>query len=138
MSETTVLPRFVKLALASEDISLYGSGARTQNFVHVGDIVRACLLAAEGDEGGVFNVAGPDQTSMRDLARAVVRLAPGCRSEVRFADKPDPQEEYRWDVDLAKSRRTLGYEPEVSFEDGLRDYIDFLASGRPLPRWWDE
>jgi UDP-glucose 4-epimerase len=138
MPETTVLPRFVRLALASKDIPLFGSGARTQNFVHVSDVVRACILAAQGQAAGVFNVGGAYAISMRDLADLIVGVVPRCSSQVVSLNVPDPQEDHRWDVDLSASRRALGYEPQVLLEDGLEDYIAFLQSEHSLMRWWAE
>jgi nucleoside-diphosphate-sugar epimerase len=136
MRETTVLSRFVKLALASEDITLYGSGRRTQNFVHASDVVNAFILAAESKASGVYNIGGASSISMRDLAGLILKLLPESRSKVVFSDTPDPQEDYRWEIDLTEAKRELGYVPKVSLEDGIKDYIAFMQSRNQPVRWW--
>jgi len=136
MSPFTVLSRFAQQAIRSEDIFLYGTGNRRQNFVHVSDVVFACLLAAKAKLSGVYNVAGSASISMRELAELVVRLAPGSRSRVRSSGSPDPQDDYRWEVDLTRSESRLGYRPMLLFEEGLTQYIESLQSGARPNRWW--
>lgn len=130
MPDSSVLPRFIELALASEDIKLYGSGSRTQNFVHVSDIVRACILAARGKASGVFNIGGTHSISMRELAQRIITMISGCSSQLVYLDTPDPQENYRWELDLKTSRQKLGYEPQVSLDHGLGEFIALKQTGR--------
>jgi len=138
MSEASVLPHFVKLAMASKDIILHGRGTRVQNFVHVSDIVNACLLAVQSRASGVYNIGGSKSISMHDLAELIVKLTPNCNSRIVYSGIPDPQEDYRWEVDLTEAKRGLGYEPKISLEEGIRDYIDLLQSSNQPVRWWTE
>jgi UDP-glucose 4-epimerase len=136
MKVHTVLPRFVHHALRSEVIDLYGTGQRTQNFIHVTDVIRAFLLAAETDTPGVYNVAGAESCSMQQLAEMVVQLVPGSTTRIIHSGQPDSQEDYRWEVDLSRSRNQLNFDPQVLLSNGISNYIDWVKSGRPLPRWW--
>lgn len=136
MHRDTVLPLFTRRALESSDIQIYGSGARTQNFVHVSDVVRAALQAAETGEPGVYNVAGSHSTSMLELADSVVAAVHGSTSRVVFAGHPDPQEDYRWEIDISRSASCLGFRPEIGLAAGLADYVTWLRRGAPGPRWW--
>ncbi len=136
MPEHSVLPLFVDAALSSRDICFHGSGQRTQNFVHVSDAVRACLLAATSHAAGIYNIGGSSSISMRELAAMIVALIPGCRSRVIPSGRPDPQEDYRWDVNLDLSAKTLGYAPQIVLAAGISDYIDFLSSGKKPYQWW--
>lgn len=133
MDTSTVLPRFVAAALEHRDLPLLGTGARTQNFVHVRDVVAACMDAAVSDAAGVFNVAGPAAVSMRELAHAVLRAVPGCGSRVLVTGAPDPQEDHRWEVDLAAARRAFGYVPRVGLADGLAAVVDALRDTLVTP-----
>jgi nucleoside-diphosphate-sugar epimerase len=132
-----VIAAFVRNSIRSEDLSCFGTGQRTQNFVHISDVVRACLLAAESDNPGVFNIAGSSSISMKSLAELIVRLTPGSCSEVRMSGTPDPQDDYRWEIDLASAESGLGYLPKVSLEQGLADCIEFTRSGVTVQRWWN-
>jgi UDP-glucose 4-epimerase len=136
MKVHTVLPQFVHRALQSENIEIYGTGQRTQNFVHVTDIVQAFLLAAETDTHGVYNVAGVESCSMQQLAEMIVQQVPESRTRIIQCGKPDPQENYRWDVDLSRSRKYLNFIPRVSLLSGISDYINWVNSGKPIPLWW--
>ncbi len=133
---SSVLARFVDRALSSEDVQWIASGSRAQNFVHVSDVVNATLLAAEKRTPGVYNVGGAETITMQDLARLVVRLAAGSGSKASSADGLDPEEEYRWEVDLGRSESCLGYRPKISLEQGLLDYIAWAKSKADAPSWW--
>jgi UDP-glucose 4-epimerase len=135
MSNASVLPRFLSLGLAGKEIPLFGSGGRRQNFVHVSDVTRACILAAQGRAAGVYNIGGASATSMRELADLVVQVVPNSDAHVAYSDVPDPQEGFDWDVDLSAARRALGYEPRVSLRDGIHSYVGFLTSGRRPAPW---
>lgn len=136
MPSHTVLAKFVSQALRSENMFWFGSGGRRQNFVHVRDVVHACLLAAKTADPGVYNAAGDGSISMRNLAELVAQLTPGSRSVPQEAGKADPQDDYYWDIDHSRSQKGLGYSPRVSLRDGLKEYIESVQTGGPAPGWW--
>lgn len=138
MNPETVLPKFIRQTLSSQEIHLFGTGRRTQNFIHVDDIISACLLAANTDQPAVYNIAGPSSISMHDLANLVVRLIPESKSNVSFSNMPDPQDDYRWEIDLTKAKKQLGYSPGVPIFEGLLSYISWVKSGKGYPKWWQD
>jgi len=137
MVTDTVIPRFVSSALVSEEIYLYGSGQRSQNFVHVDDIVDACLLAANTANSGIFNIGGSESYSMQDLANTIVRHTPESRSLISFSGEVDLQEDYRWEISLLRSKNELNFSPRVSFSSGLAGYIEYRKARFPLQHWWN-
>jgi UDP-glucose 4-epimerase len=126
MDEGSVLPRFARAALAGQPLAWFGDGSRTQNFVHVRDVVRALLLAAGGTAAGVFNITGPESIGMRALAALMISLAPGSASVARAAGIADPQQDQRWEFDAGKAATMLGYTPAIGLRAGLTDYLDAL------------
>jgi nucleoside-diphosphate-sugar epimerase len=120
MDSATVISKFVSLAQQNKPLELFGTGQRTQNFVHVQDVVDASLAAADRSASGLFNIGGQRDISMRELAETVIRVVPGCRSVIQHVDRDDPQEHFRWNVALDKAQGELGYEPRYDIESGLR------------------
>jgi nucleoside-diphosphate-sugar epimerase len=138
MARGAVLPMFAERALRGEDLTYHGSGSRVQNFVHVDDVVRACVLAAEHPGNGVLNIGGVDSLSMKELAEAVVCATPASISHVRTSGKDDPQEDYRWIPELDGAHEAIGYAPCVRMNVFLPQYIKSIAKPVPVARWWDE
>lgn len=133
-----LLARFVSRTLRSEPIQWLGSGSRAQNFVHISDVVDSALLAAGTDSPGIYNIGGAETTTMQELARLVVRLASvsGSESQASSAGGSDPEEGYRWEVDLSRAESCLAYLPKVSLEQGVQEYLRWAESGADAPRWW--
>ena len=128
MRQDSVLPLFIRKALASQDLTWYGSGERTQNFVHTADIVQALLKALDTKFPGVYNVGGPESISMRDLAQLVARLTPGYHGRVCPAGIPDAQDDFRWEVSCRKAQDYLGYRAGVSIEKGVGECMASLVA----------
>jgi len=132
MNPATVLPLFVRLAQDGKPIRWHGSGSRSQDFIHVDDIVTACLRAVEAAEAGTYCLGSGEATSMRRLAELTTTLIPGSHSEA--SGQPDPQEGRSWQLDMRAASRDLDFTPTVSIEEGLADYIASLKA--PSRLWW--
>ena len=131
----SVLPRFLAAAAGGREISVYGSGSRVQNFVWADDVARASLAALrQGD--GCFNLGGPSGVSMLELAELACDIAGGRRELIRLQAGPDPQEDYRFEVDTSKF---AGEFTEVALTDiasGLQEFNRFLRSREICRGWW--
>lgn len=134
MKPTTVLPRFVAQALRGETLHWFGTGRRAQDFVHVDDVVSACLLASATNSPGVYNIGTGRPTAMRALAEMIASAVPGGKA---VADgRPDPQEGMVWQVDVSSAKISLGYEPKVTIEAGLLAYLNEMRTPNPARSWW--
>jgi UDP-glucose 4-epimerase len=135
MTPATVLPVFAAAALAGKPLRWHGSGSRSQDFIHVDDVVAACLAAARVDAPlPLYNLASGKDTPMRALAETIAALAPGACAEPSGAD--DPQEGVRWSVDVSAARRDLGFCARVPLEDGLARYMRDAGAGARRWTWW--
>src|SRR2546430_16466054 len=77
MRSNGVIPSFLLRALQGQPIELHGTGSQRRQFTHVTDIANAFALAvAATSPAGVYNVAAPERTSIRDLAEMVTRRIP--------------------------------------------------------------
>jgi UDP-glucose 4-epimerase len=111
--------------LAGERPTVYGDGGQTRDFTYVGNVVHGNLLAADSERavGEIFNVADGRSTSLLRLVELLNELL-GTSIEPNF--EPPRTGDIRHsmaDVTLAAER--LGYEPPISFEDGLRRSIEY-------------
>jgi UDP-glucose 4-epimerase len=100
---------------------IWGDGTQTRDFTHVDDIVRGLELAADHELTGIYNLGTGEQFSFNTL---VDRLNEALGTEVEpvYADNPIPEEIYVHDTkaDATKMREATGWEPEISFEEGVR------------------
>ncbi len=108
---------------------IYEDGLETRDFVHVSDVVSACTLAMTSRKADyeVVNVGSGTALSVLDMAGIMIREMGGCC-------KPEVIGKYRvGDIrhcyaDRTKARRVLGYEPKVSFEEGIREFLSWADS----------
>lgn len=122
-----VLPNFIDRALGGQPLVITGTGDETREFVYVEDAVRATLLAAvhEAAVGELFHVGSGAVLKIRDVARQVLE-ATNSLAPLQYAPRRG------WDSVLSrqtafdKARRLLGYEPRVSFADGLGRTVAWL------------
>jgi UDP-glucose 4-epimerase len=127
---TEVLIRWMERIEAQQPPIIFGDGAQTMDFVYAEDIARANVLAAQAavtDE--VFNVASGVETSLDDLAKALLRamdsdLAPEYGPERKVNPVP------RRLASTAKARTMLGFEAEVPLEEGLRHLVTWWRGQR--------
>jgi UDP-glucose 4-epimerase len=99
---------------------VFGDGRQTRDWVEVGDVVRANLLAADSDLTGPINIGQGGETSVIDLLEALRDVADGrSLAEPEFAPER-PGEVLRSSLDVTRAREQLGWEAEVELRDGLR------------------
>lgn len=105
-----------------------GTGKQARDFVYIGDILRA-LFRIEGNAksyGNVYNLGSGKAASINELASALVRLSGSKLKPVHGPRRPgDPE---RTCADVSKIRRDLGWRPEVSFYEGLKETVSWANS----------
>jgi UDP-glucose 4-epimerase len=134
-----VLPRFVRQALAGEDLTVFGNGTQTRCFAHVHDTVAAIVALLDHDEaiGDVFNVGSSDETAIIELARRVIERS-GSDSHVSLVAYEEAygegfEELGRRQPDTAKLRALTGWSPARTIDDAIDDVI-LHEQGRALQR----
>ena len=124
--EAGVVAIFVGKMLRGEPVVVNGDGKQTRDYVYVGDIARANVLALEREPSGPVNIGTGIETDVNRLAELLL-VATGSRSEVRHG--PAKQGEQRRSVvDCAKAASVLGWRPEVALADGLRRTAEYFRS----------
>jgi UDP-glucose 4-epimerase len=117
LGEAGVIAIFCGKLLAGERPTIFGDGRQTRDYVYVGDVVDANLLAAESDAGGPFNVGLGVEVSVLELVEA---LRPHAANG--FVPEHAPErlgEVRRIALDGSRAREELGWEAKVGLEEGL-------------------
>jgi dTDP-glucose 4,6-dehydratase len=125
-----VVPNFVRQALRGEPLTVYDDGSHTRSFCYVSDTARGLYQLLLSDEVLPVNLGNPHEMTVQTFAETVRRLA-ASSSPIRFqvpADertKDDPQTRQ---PDITRARTLLGWEPQVSLEEGLALTIAWFRS----------
>ncbi|MDQ7038058.1 MAG: ADP-glyceromanno-heptose 6-epimerase [Aquificota bacterium] len=108
---------------------LFKWGEQRRDFVYIKDAVKANLLALEKDITGIFNVGTGEARSFNEIVEILNREL-GTSYEVEYFDCPyDFYQEFT-QADISRAREVLGYEPEYSLEEGLKEYLDHIRSAQ--------
>ena len=114
------IPNFINQALRGEDITIYGDGSQTRSLCYVADQVEGVMRLLFSEESGPVNIGNPEtEISMLGLAERIVELT-GSSSRLTFLEKPHSDDPKQRRPDIGRARRLLGWEPQVSLDEGLR------------------
>lgn len=117
-----VIPIFAFKMLKGEELTIFGDGGQTRDFVNVRDVVQANMKAAESrGVSGAFNIGSGTQITVNHLVK-LLEEASGITARHRYGDprKGDVRDSL---ADISAASKQLGYLPGVSLEDGLREYM---------------
>lgn len=117
-----VIPIFAHCVLRGEQLTIYGDGEQTRDFVNVTDVARANLLAAQSRGiSGAFNIGSGESLAVNRLVE-MLRKTSGTHILVTHA-LPRKGEVRDSRADISKARASLGYDPTVRITEGLAEYI---------------
>ncbi len=125
---SAVIPRFITAMLSGRRPTIFGDGRQSRDFTYVSNVVDANLLAADAPDvaGRMFNCANGLSTNLLTLVDVLNRLLGTNVKPVH--DKPRVGDVLESLADITLSRKLLGYETQVHFEEGLRRSIDYYRS----------
>jgi dTDP-glucose 4,6-dehydratase len=127
-----LIPLIIANALAGEALPVYGDGLHVRDWVHVADLCDAIMKVLEsGRRGEVYNVGGGNELTNIAVVREVLAILDRPASLIRFV--PDrPGHDRRYAMDHGKISRELGWQPQRSFQEGLRETIRWYGDSQ---RW---
>jgi dTDP-glucose 4,6-dehydratase len=127
------IPLFVTNALDGEPLPLYGDGRQVRDWLFVEDHCAGVeLVLREGKPGDTYNVGGGDEHENIEVAERMLELTGADRSLLRSV--PDrPGHDRRYSLDTTKLRG-LGWAPQKSFDEGLRETVEWYRENRA---WWE-
>jgi UDP-glucose 4-epimerase len=125
-----VLVRWMERISAGQPPLILGDGLQTMDFIYMGDIARANLLAATTDRTDVvYNVASGTETSLLGLARMLLRVM-GSDLDVEHGPARAVNGVTRRLADTSAARDELGFEAEVDLEEGLSRLVEWWQAER--------
>ena len=129
-----VIPLFVTNALDDLSLPMYASTQNKREWLHVRDHCRAIELVLDGNTiGETYNVGSGIEASIEEIADLVL-VHTGKPESLKTIGPDRPGHDRRYLLDSSKLRSELGWEPEISWEDGLRETVEWYAANRS---WWE-
>ena len=128
-----VITIFMGQLLRGEDLTVIGDGKQTRAFTYVDDSVAALAAAGlvDGAVGGIFNIGNDKETTILELAEAMIRVLPGTGSKIKFVRQQEIYGESYEDIprrypDITRMRTILGVDPKTPLEVGLKKTIEWF------------
>ena len=121
-----VVSNFITQALKNKNITVYGDGSQTRSFCYVDDLVDGLIkMMNTPNFNGPVNLGNPNERTVLNLAEKIIELS-GSSSKIIYQSLPaDDPTRRKPDIELAKTK--LGWEPKVSFEEGLVKTIEYFS-----------
>ena len=124
--EAGVVAIFINRMLRGEKVTIFGDGEYVRDYVYVDDVVRANILAMEKGKNVVLNIGTGRGTTVNELFMML-------KSITGYSDEPEYAPPRKGDVrksilDCSKAKEILGWEPEVSLEEGLRRTVEHFKT----------
>src|SRR5690349_9674028 len=126
MNDGRVISNFMKQALRSEDLTVYGDGSQTRSFCYVSDEIEGILKLAWSNEQEPTNIGNPAEFTILECAREVLAVT-GSKSGIRNLPLPQDDPKQRR-PDITKARTLLGWEPKINLRKGLELSLDYFRT----------
>ena len=129
-----VIPLFISNLMDGKKVPLYGEGLNVRDWLHVDDHCRGIFLVLQnGRPGEIYNIGGGTELNNRELTEILLNASNKDWSMVeRVEDRKG--HDLRYSVDISKISNELGYKPQVKFEDGIAQTIEWYRNNRS---WWE-
>lgn len=129
-----LIPLFVTNLIDGKHVPLYGEGNNVRDWLHVDDHCRGIALVVTGGRAGeIYNIGGGTELTNKELTQLLLDHTGTDWSSVdRVEDRLG--HDLRYSVDISKIQSELGYEPQVPFESGLADVVQWYRDNR---QWWE-
>jgi dTDP-glucose 4,6-dehydratase len=110
--------------LTGRPVTVFGDGSQTRSFCYVDDMVKGIYKLLMSSQRGPVNVGNPDELSLLEMARLIIRLT---KSKSRIVHRPLPIDDPKVrQPDISLARRTLDWKPRVSLRQGLTRTVRYF------------
>lgn len=126
LEDGRVVPNFLQQALRGEPLTVFGDGAQTRSFCYVDDMIEGFVRLLLSDYHSPVNIGNPVEISVLEFAEAINRLVGNTKGIVFMPDRRGEGDPQRRRPDISRAREVLGWEPQVSLEEGIRRTIPYF------------
>ncbi len=129
-----LIPLMIANALEDKKLPVYGDGKNVRDWIHVIDHARGIQASMErGKAGEVYNFGGDAERENIDVVKQILGLVGKDESLIEYVtDRPGHDRRYA--MDSRKAHKELGWQPEFTFEDGLKATVDWYLANKS---WWE-
>ena len=128
-----VMPLFITNILEGKKVPLYGNGLNVRDWLHVDDHCRGIALAlVKGKSGEVYNIGGGTELTNIELTHKILKAMNVGEDFIQPVEDRKGHD-LRYSVDISKISKELGYKPEVDFDKGLQETINWYKNNES---WW--
>ena len=128
-----LIPLFITNLIEGRKVPVYGTGENVRDWLHVDDHCRGIhSTLMNGRSGEVYNIGGGRELSNNEITSLILDAMGADDSSIEYVEDRKGHD-HRYSVDWTKINRELGYEPQVKFEDGLRETIQWYQDNEV---WW--
>jgi dTDP-glucose 4,6-dehydratase len=128
-----LIPLFITNLIEGKKVPVYGNGKNVRDWLHVDDHCRGIhSVLMNGKSGEVYNIGGGRELTNLEITDLILKEMSADNSAIEYVEDRKGHD-LRYSVDWTKIKRELGYEPQVKFEDGLRQTIDWYRNNEA---WW--
>ena len=128
-----LIPLFITNLIEGKKVPVYGTGENVRDWLHVDDHCRGIYsVLMNGSSGEVYNIGGGRELTNNEITSLILEAMGADESSIEYVEDRKGHD-LRYSVDWIKINRELGYEPQVKFEDGLRETIQWY---RENEAWW--
>lgn len=129
-----LIPLMISRALADESLPVYGSGENVRDWLYVKDHCSAIdLVMRKGRNGEVYNIGGHNERTNLQVVKTILKELGKPETLITYV-KDRPGHDMRYAIDPTKIRSELGWQPETSFDDGIKQTIHWYLNNRT---WWE-
>ncbi len=129
-----LIPLMISRALADESLPVYGSGENVRDWLYVKDHCSAIdLVMRKGRNGEVYNIGGHNERTNLQVVKTILKELGKPETLITYV-KDRPGHDMRYAIDPTKIRSELGWQPETSFDDGIKQTIHWYLDNRT---WWE-
>jgi dTDP-glucose 4,6-dehydratase len=128
-----LIPLFITNLIEDKKVPVYGTGMNVRDWLHVDDHCRGIYtVLMSGRSGEVYNIGGGRELTNNEIANLILSEMGKDESSIEYVEDRKGHD-LRYSVDWTKIKRELGYEPQVKFEDGLKETIQWYLDNEA---WW--
>lgn len=124
LKDGRVVPAFIGQALKGENLTVFGDGSQTRSFCFVSDLIDGIFRLSQSEAHGPVNIGNPSEMTILQFAEKI-QAKIGDGSEIEFKELPTDDPKIR-QPDITLARQLLGWEPKVSFDDGIGETIAYF------------